>query len=148
MLIAIDFDDTYTRDPMGWRGMVQLFRLRGHDFVMVTARSSEGESGREVRDMIGGLMPIVFAAGMWKKQSAKLNGYHVDVWIDDQPELVTKQYLLEVKRPEEKLDMKHSGSRPAPKLNGYPSSIYCICDHCGGEFDPTWRSGCPGKKHT
>lgn len=54
--------------------------------MLVTGRADEGPWGAEVRRAVGGLMPIVFAAGRWKASAAKAAGYKVDVWIDDSPE--------------------------------------------------------------
>lgn len=86
MLIAIDYDGTWTRAPEFFRAMVLKGARYGLSFVMVTGRSDSGRWGREVRDDVGDLMPIVFADNGWKKAAALRAGYEVDVWIDDKPE--------------------------------------------------------------
>jgi hypothetical protein len=86
MIIAIDYDGTYSRDPLAFYGLVILLRGRGHTCVMVTGRSDEGRWGAEVRNAVGDLMPIVFAAGAWKATAAERAGFKVDVWVDDKPE--------------------------------------------------------------
>lgn len=91
MLHAIDYDGTFSRDPDYYRAVVAIGRLRGHEYVMVTGRSDSGRWGREVRDDVGDLMPIVFADNGWKKAAALRAGYEVDVWIDDKPEWIARQ---------------------------------------------------------
>ncbi len=86
MIFAIDYDGTLSRDPDGFRLLVELLRGRGHTCVLVTGRSDEGQWGNEVRRAVGGLMPIVFSSGGWKATAAERAGHRVDVWIDDMPE--------------------------------------------------------------
>ena len=94
MLIAIDYDGTFSRDPVLFRALVALGRRMGHAFVLVTGRSNEGQWGAEVRREGGDLMPIVFAANGWKRAAAERAGHKVDVWIDDHPESIAKQHML------------------------------------------------------
>ena len=61
MTFGIDYDNTFTRDPPFWSNFVSLAKTHGHDCVLVTSRSGEGEQGKQVRRAIGDLMPIVFA---------------------------------------------------------------------------------------
>lgn len=83
---AFDYDKTWTRDPEAFRAIVLLLQQRGHVCILVTGRSNEGSFGAEVRRAIGTLMPIVFAAGGWKREAAERAGYKVETWWDDQPE--------------------------------------------------------------
>lgn len=98
MLIAVDFDDTFTADPEFWRQVVALGKARGHSFVCVTGRSDRPmlsdptrHWGDEVREAIGDLMPVVFAGSGWKRDAAAKAGYGVDVWVDDHPEWVCER---------------------------------------------------------
>lgn len=94
MIIAIDYDNTYSADPEGWTQVIKLMEGRGHQFVCVTGRSNQGEFGQQVIRAINGLIPIVFAGEFWKKEAAAKNGWKVDVWIDDNPEYIAKQQIL------------------------------------------------------
>ena len=38
MLIALDYDDTFTRDPEGWLNFAKLMKSRGHEIIGVTMR--------------------------------------------------------------------------------------------------------------
>ena len=94
ILFAIDYDGTFSADPALFRLFVNLLRAHGHESVLVTGRSDEGPFGAEVKRAVGNLMPIVFAAGDWKKEAAAKAGYKIDVWIDDHPEYVARQNLV------------------------------------------------------
>lgn len=41
MRIAIDYDNTYTRDPEFWDQMIDYGNSRGHEFICVTMRSEK-----------------------------------------------------------------------------------------------------------
>lgn len=94
ILFAIDYDGTFSADPCLFRTFVASLRARGHDAVLVTGRSEEGQWGAEVRREVRDLMPIVFAANGWKRDAATAAGFKVDVWIDDHPEYVAQQTIL------------------------------------------------------
>ncbi len=94
VIIAFDFDLTWTRDPEGFRLVVELLRGRGHTCICVTGRSDEGNFGAEVKRGIGGAVPIVFAGGAWKATAAARAGYPVDGWVDDMPEGIREQTTL------------------------------------------------------
>jgi len=100
MIFGIDYDGTFSRDPVGFGLVVGVLRSRGHVCICVTGRSDEGQWGAEVKRGIAGLMPIVFAAGRWKAGAAERAGYKVDVWIDDMPEGIRelRAEFAEVKR--------------------------------------------------
>lgn len=81
MLISLDYDDTFTRDPDFWRKVIALGEEHGHDFVCVTGRSDPPDFTREPEIPI----PIVCTGGLTKYRIALRRGYKVDVWIDDLP---------------------------------------------------------------
>ncbi len=90
MIIAIDYDNTYTADPETWNKVIKLFQDAGHTVICVTGRDG-GAMGDPVRASIGQLVPCVFAGPEWKKVAAKNQGYNVDVWCDDVPNMITPQ---------------------------------------------------------
>lgn len=94
MIIALDYDNTFTRDPDFWDDFVMLARAYDHECVLVTGRSDDGIMGDEVKKKVGDLMPIVFAGREWKREAALRKGWKVDVWIDDSPEHVAPQILV------------------------------------------------------
>ena len=95
LTIAIDFDQTSTANPALWKNfIVEAKEMWGYEVVCVTGRSDEGQWGNEVREALNGLIPIVFAGHLWKRDAAEKAGYQIDIWIDDNPEYVAKQTLI------------------------------------------------------
>lgn len=85
MKIALDYDKTFTADPMLWLAFVQLARESGHEVAIVTFRRPDREGGndRVHRDakLLG--VKVFFAAGR-----PKAAVYDADIWIDDFPALI------------------------------------------------------------
>lgn len=94
MIIAIDYDGTFSADVEGWTEVIKLMQARGHKIVCVTGRTDEGEFGKPVHRDINGLIPIVFAGNVWKNVAAEKAGWKVNVWIDDNPSYISKQHLM------------------------------------------------------
>lgn len=89
MIIAIDYDNTYTGDPETWDNVIKTFQAAGHTVICVTARSEA--MGLAVLNTIGKLIPVLFCESAWKREYALSKGYKVDVWVDDMPEYVGPQ---------------------------------------------------------
>jgi hypothetical protein len=94
MIIAIDYDNTYAADPETFNKVIKTFQDAGHTVICVTGRSNDGLMDKPVRESIGKLIPVVFAGSEWKRSAAKRHGYDVNVWIDDNPEMIGKQVLI------------------------------------------------------
>lgn len=90
MLIALDYDLTYSLDPDFWDAMVAAGRSRGHSFVCVTGR--EAPPGKHERQIP---MPVVCSPSTPKFRAAIAAGYVVDVWIDDCPGTIEPARILE-----------------------------------------------------
>lgn len=87
MLLALDYDDTYTRDPEFWNQVIALAVARGHSVICVTARDGDCEidRGEVERDLAHQVEAILFTAGKAKWPVAYDAGFMPSVWIDDQP---------------------------------------------------------------
>jgi hypothetical protein len=88
MTIAIDFDDTYTADPVLWDQFIAAAIERGHKVYCVTCRR-DNEDNRDIvrigclpkhRHLFTGLSP--------KRWFCEQRGITVDIWVDDCPECV------------------------------------------------------------
>lgn len=90
MLFAVDYNNTWSKDPEFFRALIRMMRGHGHEAVLVTSRSPDGVLAQEVEDMAGDVIPIVFADDHWKREAALEAGYDVDVWIDDRPGGIVK----------------------------------------------------------
>lgn len=90
MILAIDFDETYTRDPELWDLFLSAAMAKGHQVLCVSSRH-EQQMG-EVRDTIGRLIgpEACYGTGRAPKRRhvAEAADTHVDVWIDDAPESI------------------------------------------------------------
>ena len=85
MNVAIDYDDTYTLDPMAWDSIIKLLENSGHKVFCVTKRYEHiADDIKEALDI-----KIIFTPkGMSKMQATKLSGINIDVWIDDKPQSI------------------------------------------------------------
>lgn len=87
MIISIDYDDTYTKDPETFNKVIKLFQEAGHTVICVTLRFPF--QGDAVLDSIGKhVSAVLFTGGQMKKDYAIKAGYKVDVWFDDLPEMI------------------------------------------------------------
>ena len=90
MILSIDFDETYTRDPDLWDRFLADAVRNGHRVFCVSARH-ERQMG-QVRDTIGRLIgpDACFGTGGAPKRRfmAEMVDTYVDVWIDDAPESI------------------------------------------------------------
>jgi hypothetical protein len=88
LLIAIDFDETLTRDAALWSHFISFARLSGHRVVCVTARRPTGENHETIDEWMqshGIDIPVYFSALGSKVDFMEKHGHKVDIWIDDDP---------------------------------------------------------------
>jgi hypothetical protein len=91
MKIALDFDDTYTRDPELWDQFINLSQSRGHDIRIVTFRKSSMTD--PALDYLATKMPVIFTEYTQKRHFTNEIGWTVDIWIDDSPEFIVNPTL-------------------------------------------------------
>ncbi len=94
MIIAIDYDGTYDRDPAAWDKAILALQDTA-TIICVTSRTEE--QGQPVLSSIGkvvGTAHCIFAGRKWKRDAAKEAGFEVDVWIDDMPATIERQLLI------------------------------------------------------
>lgn len=100
MIIAIDYDDTYTADPAMWDQFIKLANEAGHKVVCVTCRMDPDDKERgpmawgmpasmrgDTRVKIPGV-PVFYTSFSPKRWFMEGHNIKVDVWIDDMPECV------------------------------------------------------------
>ncbi len=88
MLIAIDYDATWTQDPSFWRKFCRQATVAGHRVIMVTNRQGDSADVRELRVLRSCVCEIIFAQNGPKRRAARARGYRPHVWIDDNPKTV------------------------------------------------------------
>ena len=88
MLIAIDFDDTLTRDAELWRQFITSAKRLGHRCVCVTARR-DTERNIEFIDewlLVSAIdIPVYYSSLGSKVDYMESLELKVDIWIDDSP---------------------------------------------------------------
>lgn len=86
MVISLDFDETYTRDPIAWDQFISLMKSRGHTVYCVTLRSDNPCESTEVAMELNGKVDAIFFTNRTaKKEFMAAQGIWIDVWIDDMP---------------------------------------------------------------
>ena len=89
MNIAIDFDDTYTRDPGFWNLVIAHAQVRQHKVYCVTARANPNDE--QVLGSIGkviGRENCYFTAMQGKRAYMNEQKIIIHVWIDDMPDMI------------------------------------------------------------
>ena len=82
MKFGLDFDATYSADPVLWDHFIVHAKERGHSVCIVTARR-DTEENREIVKVHGCL--TVFTELQSKLRHCAERGLKIDVWIDDDP---------------------------------------------------------------
>lgn len=85
MKIALDYDETYTKDPAFWKVFVDMAQLRGHEIMIVTFR----DPGLPIDHDPG--IPVYYTSYVAKRNYMKFEqGIFIDVWIDDTPDTIVE----------------------------------------------------------
>lgn len=79
MLIALDYDRTYTADPALWNQFIQLAQLRGHRLVCITMRHPTEALPADFP------LETFYTGRHGKLEWAASHNLAVDIWIDDSP---------------------------------------------------------------
>jgi len=93
LIIAIDYDDTYTADRALFAEIIRTIKAAGHEAYFVTYRRDRTDGrNSDIHHSARALdIPIVYTAEQQKKDVFK-----ADIWIDDKPELIpTVQSLVD-----------------------------------------------------
>lgn len=86
MIIALDFDGTYTEDPELWNTVVTHMQHRGYEVFCVTMRYDNEFEAPVVRNCLEHIVNrIIFTGRKAKEKFLDELGIKVNVWIDDRP---------------------------------------------------------------
>ena len=87
MLLALDYDECFALDPLGWQDALETFKAHGHSVVGVTMRYE-----REKEDMsplyFGVCEKVYFTGRLGKRKFLENLDVYPHVWVDDTPEFV------------------------------------------------------------
>ena len=100
MIIALDYDDTFTADRTMWSSFVGLAISAGHSVTFVTYRALDRAEGNEdIRSDARALgIPVVYSDGQQKQDV-----FSADVWIDDSPEFIPTTLRRPVRKSSRKV---------------------------------------------
>ena len=87
LIIAIDYDFTFTADVVLFTEFIFSAQKAGHTVVCVTSRYRPPESPEP---FLPAGVEIICARGLSKEDAARSAGYKVDIWIDDMPRTITE----------------------------------------------------------
>lgn len=82
MKIALDYDNTYTKDPKLWNYFIDDAQLKDHEVMIVTYRSPDMKIDHELE------IPVFYTSFFAKRKYMEDQGIKIDVWIDDWPESI------------------------------------------------------------
>lgn len=85
MKIALDYDGTYTNDPLLWDKFIDSCQLRDHEVMVVTFRGDDTPIDHYIP------VNIFYTAAHPKRAFMENLGIDIDVWIDDLPELIVQE---------------------------------------------------------
>lgn len=88
MLIAIDYDATWTQDPPFWRQFCKMVVSRGHQVICVTNRTGDTADCIALAGVRRCVTEIIFAGPLPKRKAAHRRGKRPHVWIDDNPSTI------------------------------------------------------------
>ena len=95
---GLDYDGTWSADPEAFRAIATMLRSRGHRVLLITARmSGHGDVLRECERHVDRVM---FSGAHYKRALAQLHGESVDIWIDDNPEMIGSDIPMAGDAPE------------------------------------------------
>lgn len=81
MIIALDYDKTYTADPELWDIFIANAIAKGHSVICITMRYPN----EQINGMYNDRMRIIYTSRKAKLIYAKEHDIPVDIWIDDRP---------------------------------------------------------------
>ncbi len=87
LVIALDYDDTYSADPDMFLMFALAARTRGHTVHIVTMREPR-DVVEEHERITSKDIQIFYTSGEDKDPVMKGHGIDVDIWIDDNPRFV------------------------------------------------------------
>src|SRR5690606_10590250 len=98
MRIALDYDDTYTKDPDAWDGVIDALTMAGHEVMIVTFRDESIPiekvpcipvfSGDEYDSTTWVPLHVFYTGYRAKRNYMRDQGIEIDVWIDDSPDTI------------------------------------------------------------
>lgn len=88
MKIALDFDSTFTLNPVLWTNFIDDVLMSGGMVHIVTVRHPYWDAHPLLTALMDDNIPVVFTDGKAKRPYCQNLGIDIDVWIDDRPQTI------------------------------------------------------------
>jgi hypothetical protein len=99
MRIALDYDGTFTEDRGFWTEFISRAQDRGHTIHIVTFRTKGIDDIPEEQELKSWMdVETVYTDRNAKRRFCDEQGLQIDVWIDDQPELIVNESTWDAKQ--------------------------------------------------
>lgn len=85
MLIALDYDGTYTAHPALWDSFITSAKKAGHTIICCTMRHEQTEGDEVKLALKDKVDSIVFTGRVAKAKALNERGINPNIWIDDNP---------------------------------------------------------------
>jgi len=92
MILALDYDKTYTEDPEMWQQFITLAHKQNHTVMCVTLRH-DFENGDMCKILIDRVR-VIYTGRQAKREFVKNLGVWIDVWIDDTPDFIVGDFKI------------------------------------------------------
>lgn len=93
LLIGLDYDNTFTADPVFWEDFIKLAENYGHKVICVSSRRDSRFDREELSAALPSTVEIFLVSNIQKNDYVKAAGYNVDIWIDDSPEYIPSNII-------------------------------------------------------
>lgn len=87
MIIALDYDETFTRCPVGWSTAMAWMKHHGHTIIGCTMRTPAEREGMDDR-YFDVCSAVHFSSRQGKREYLASKSILPHVWIDDTPEFI------------------------------------------------------------
>lgn len=77
MILAIDYDDTYSAHPEEFNKLREMFQEKGNEVYIVTARDKDKEP---IQEDLSAFNKVIYTSG-----KAKAGAVRADIYIEDSP---------------------------------------------------------------
>lgn len=115
MRIALDYDQTYTADPEMWDAAIEVFRVSGHEAVLLTYRDDRfdwTDLMTHLQDVMK--VPVYCTRGVGKAWwSLHFGPGKIDIWIDDNVKSITDNSSFDPEGLAKWREEDSGGPRPA-----------------------------------
>lgn len=92
-IISLDYDNTYTRDADFWLEFIKNAQAQGHIIICCTMRYQAETLNADFDPRLRELVEVFPTGRKAKRSFMRTAGYNIDVWIDDDVDAITNDYV-------------------------------------------------------